>query len=525
MKDYFGLYVDSTSLTNPKLINHINNCNLNCYRMSYGGAGVMSDITDVFNHRSKLAHIQKIALILVLPDEYLSNSNLNNDEMYKNCIGHCYIFYDDNRKLLTIFDVCIHQHVSTSKNPPVINKLRTVESFDERNITYTKNINDDVFFTPDNKDYSDRKKYSGWGSVLIDAVLNTISIKFDSNILIWLGIDTQNNSFEEASNLYIKYGFKNPFLTNVDPSTNFKFPSLCIGLTKINEFELPTKNERQQVFLNILYIFDQYIKSIKTNVSACSLNVYFDEVTVKWLYSLLSKKVRNDGVLYIKDLQCVRRGESKCSIKNSDTSKYFWEVTKTNQSSELVNKITNLLSNKNVYLYENFVKELSSIMTFDVHQPITFIVYPCSDNINKPTVADYVSLIVNSNLCRCVVIKDGVYFISFSKDVCSNDKYINFIKQVDINIMRNVFEKVFSPITHSSPLDYANKVNGLILEDIKVPIFNCTFVDWNQLADKTSLNLYYLSQFKQCYYIKPITRAIIDKIYTVDGVLYPNLVE
>lgn len=525
MKDYFGLYIDSNKLTNPKLVNHINSCNLNCHRMSYGGPGTMSDIKNVFNYIANLPHINKAALIIVIPDQYLNNINLNNDEMYKDCIGHCYVFYDDNRKLLTIFDVCIHQHISTVKNAPVINKLRTIGSFDNDNITYNKVYRDDSFFTTDSTDYSSRKKHSGWGSILIDAVLNTISMKFEENILIWLCVDTENNSFEEAANLYIKYGFKNPFLTNVDPSTNNKYPTICIGLTKTNQLELPSKSEREQVFLNILYIFEQYINIVKGKVDSCYINIYFNEVTVKWLYSLLSKNVRYNGGLYINKLQCQRETGSKCTIKNTDSSKYYWEVSKFNESIDLSEKILNLLENTGSYTYENFAKELKYVMYFHAHQPITFIVYPYSDINSKPNVTDYLNLIINSNLCRCVITKEGIYFISFSKQVSSNDKYINYIKQIDINIIQSVLENVFKSLLNSSPEDYTRSVNNLIPDDIKVPIFNCAFIKWDQLIEKTSLKLHYLSQFKQCYYINPITKAIIDKIYTVNNVLYPNLVE
>jgi len=524
MKDYFGLYIDSTNLSNNKLISHINNCNLNCSRMSYGWPGTSSDIKNVFNYIANLPHIHKAALIIVLPDHYLNDINLNNDQLYKDCIGHCYVFYDNNRKLLTIFDVCIHQHISTSKNPPVINKLRNIDSIDSTNITYTKKDVDNQFFLYDSIDYSNKRKNSGWGSILIDAVLNTISIKFDNDILIWLCVDIENSSFEEASNLYIKYGFKNPFLTNVDPSTNSKFPNICVGLTKMNELDLPSKSEREQVFLNILYTFDQYINKLKNQ--PCFINIFINDITVKWLYNLISKNTIINGYLYVSKLDCKNALNSKCSIQNLNSDTFFWELTKNNiEETNCFDRIKFIMSNLNKYTCDTLVKELKDITTFYDFKSVSFSVYPYINNITRPTLNDFVSIIKNNNLCHCVVTKAGLYFISFSSDFYKDKKYIDFIKNIDMKIIESVIEKIFinylKDITSNE--EYSSRVSSIILEDIKIPLFACTYLSWNNAVQKTGVKINYQSVNNQCY-TKPIVEKIINRIYTVNGVFYPNLI-
>ena len=502
MNDYFGLYIEVNSITNPKLINHINNCNSNCHKMSYGGVGTESNINAIFEYVNNLPYIEKSALILVLPDTYLSNPNLNNDSLYEDCIGHCYIFYDNYRKLLMIFDVCIHQHISTIKKSPLTYKIRRYESIIEHNLTYKQTVPDLPLYSTNNLDYSNKEKFPGWGSILIDSVLNTLSIKFDSDIMLWLCVDLKNNSFEEASNLYIKYGFKNPFLTNVDPMTNSKFPNLCTGLTKYNEIELPNKEDREQVFLNILYIFDQYIKINKNET--CSINIFFNDITVKMLHNLISKKSGNNGGLYLTKLHYVNPSNSKCSIKSIDQTSFYWEISKN----------VNLIGS---YNQEELSKEIH-------HHELSYTVYPYFDVINKPTTSDYLELIQNNILTKCVITKDGVFFISFSDEFYSNSDYVKFIKNVDINIISIAIENIFKPLIINSPENYSNLVSSIILEDIKIPLFKCQFINWDQAIEKTYVRINYLSEFKQCY-INPITKNIIKKIYTVNGTQYPNFVE
>jgi hypothetical protein len=244
------------------------------------------------------------------------------------------------------------------------------------------------------------------------------------------------------------------------------------------------------------------------------------------LHNLISKKSRNSGGLYISKLHCVNPTNSKHTIKSIDRTRFYWEISK-NAETKQINSLFNLISNINSYKQEDFLKEIyniASCISCSELRLLSFTVYPYSDSVNKPTTSDYLELIKNVSLCKCVITKDGIYFISFSDEFYTNSDYIKFIKNVDINIVNIAIENIFSPLINNSPENYSSLVSSMNLDEIKIPLFKCQFINWDQAVEKTAVRINYFSEFKQCY-INPITKNTIKKIYTVNGNLYPNFVE
>ena len=108
--------------------------------------------------------------------------------------------------------------------------------------------------------------------------------KYLINTKLCLLIDLYNNDFKEAANLYIKFGFKNPYLTNVNVF-GYSYNNIYVGLIKENMIEFPTKEEREEVFSEIIYIFNENKKCFETN-DVCSLNTFIEEKLILWLLRL-----------------------------------------------------------------------------------------------------------------------------------------------------------------------------------------------------------------------------------------------
>jgi hypothetical protein len=127
-------------------------------------------------------------LVLKYPDAYDLNLNLNllDDINFLNKIlGHAKFTYYKQKELIGIFNVCLHQYIFLNQSGSYVKQQKI------------------------NK--------PGYGTVLFNCILTSVSfLKFNVK-LVWLGIDVNNVNFEKITWMYISRGFNTPILSNRTP--------------------------------------------------------------------------------------------------------------------------------------------------------------------------------------------------------------------------------------------------------------------------------------------------------------------
>lgn len=160
--------------------------------------------------------------------------NFNNGTIFNHSIGHCYITWDKKINVCGIWDVCLH------------------------------------------------KKYlakTGYGSILFETIINALNLYLPNtdckltnaltgehectSTILWLGINLRNVNFSKVVHLYTKYGFKNPFVSFLDPfgrNWSPELPDGYLSLSRDNNFLLDSDIDIDQNINNVIYVIDQYNK-------------------------------------------------------------------------------------------------------------------------------------------------------------------------------------------------------------------------------------------------------------------------
>lgn len=481
---YFALYIDYSQLKNNKLIEHLNINQDNCARKSYNKdkGGRLDESLKYFNENRK--DLQAF-LILILPLKYLGqNIDFNDSRIFDDCVGHCMIFYNKEKSILGIYDLCIHEHITKTKQAPKTSFLESI-LLSKGNVLkdyYTTFIEKTGFtfgFYNDNISVNDTL-YSGWGSVLMDSLLNSF-IRFPAETILYLTVDIANNDFQKAANLYIKYGFKNPYITNND-AFQLPFNGLLVALSRQNFIDnFPTREERQEVYNNLLYVLDENKKCLEGKDN-CEMTFEFNENLIKTL-------IRLPYVYYNYKPDGTNNYDNYKGILKLDKVDYDYQTREFIWKLEIDN---NLIQNNE-----------GSVISFVSHSYASIL----KDNRNSfPLGEDYAKLVELyvkfGTICYCVVTNEGIFVISFKKSL----KEIT----MDMVLENYTIREITSEVTVQ---DYLNKVNTL-------EIFDCQYVTWEEiLNNKITIN--YPKFNNQCYPSVHIKRLLARLHYTYRE---PNLI-
>ena len=486
---YFALYIDYLQLKNTKLIEHLNKNQDYCAKKSYNeDKGIhLDENLKYFNENRKDL---QVFLILILPLSYMDqNIDFNDSRIFDECIGHCSIFYNKEKAILGIYGVCVHEHITKTKPAPKKSFLESI-LLSKGNVLldyYTTFIEKFVFtfgFYNDNTPENDNL-YSGWGSVLTDTLINSF-IRFPANTILCLTVDIKNNDFEKAANLYIKYGFKNPYITDYDFSQVQYNDTLLVALSRQNFIDnYPTREERQEVYNNLLYVLDENKKCLKGKDN-CELILNFDENIIKTLIRLpyVYYNYNPDGTNNYDNY----KGVLKLDKVEYDLilEGYIWKV-----------EIDNNLIQNNEGGVISFVSHSYASTLRDIRNSL-------------PQGEDYAKLvelyIKFGTICYCVITNDGIFIISFKKT----------LKDITDNMIPYVIDKYsIKEITGEIILeDYVNKVNSL-------EIFDCKYLTWEQtLNNVVSIN--YPKFNGQCYPSIHV-KKLIERLHSIYG--QPNLIK
>ena len=263
-----------------------------------------------------------------------------------------------------------------------------------------------------------RQPGPGWGSIVMECIIDSILSNYPIEAIIWLGVEINNNPyFAKAISVYTKFGFDNPILTNTDPfgkTYSFYF----ISLHRQNKYMFINDIDSVSAFNHVLYTINERVKR-GTNSAPCSMNFYFEKFYAIYLERLCftTLSVKNNvisqkeiaGEFIINKLYCQLNNHQKCPIN--------WVTTGTGTPPDFLWEIS---YNKDTILYKDVGTEHgvtianASYFTFHTHPKNTYVLY--NTTIGYPSGTDYKFVLNNykTTIFHAVISMEGIYIISFT---------------------------------------------------------------------------------------------------------------
>ena len=436
----FPLFIPSykESLT-PSLSNHLKQISIRC-----------NNITQQNNIESLSSSVQK-NLILIFSSK--QNYNMNKDQLYSwleneainNILGHAYILYNkvQNKEISGIYDLCIHTH----------------SHFD-----------------------------LGFSYKFIDVILDSILINISSQTILWIGIDINNQNFQNNINLLASHNFDNPFISNKDPFGN-TYINTFMGLSKNNDYIHPSQINKQIIISKINYTIDQYFNNL-----TCTIKLFFNIIDSKWLKKLvLAASSLNPKTNTVTQKE-VSGAFSLKGPYNPSNQNYIWEIS--------VNKTHTLISNS-----EDKAEIINSKYSFHTHPKELYDTY--NVNIGFPSGDDFLAFlfqVLNYNtIFHSIITLEGVYTLSINKYWTIRINKLKKIIQKGGNKLKkhikNITEIpkiVINNIEEEARL-WPNKINLLEIVKDKPSFFYCYFLSWNDIENKEIISINYPVLNNQCF--------------------------
>lgn len=478
MSRYTSLYITETVIKNynEKLVNLIRGLYRRSSTCSSLALGVnlsgtpTEQIYDPFPQLPRPSSTVVRSLVLVIPEEelqYYMNSTedemiskLNSEQIFNNSLGHCWFVWDKEKNICSLWDICLH--VQTG----------------------------------------------GKGTVFLDAIMGLLSLVLPDDTKLWLGIDLQNRHFNKVASLYAKFGFKDPYISFVDPFGNDYTKSLADGflaLHRTNEYIDYTEINRDGIFASILYMFEQSINNAEHNF--CTIKLKFNVPYSRWLsrLALYSSSLNSNGTITQKEVSGAFKLEDP--IMNSK-GEFIWEIKANKEKG---------LNAKN----ELEVEIVTGRYNFHTHPREAYLNFGV--NIGFPSGQDYYMVlynILNTDLIfHSVVAVEGVYTIWLNEYWCQNlTRLVDLIKTNKDNFsiddqkvtvaeyIRVMFEapKIIPEglTSKQASIDYCYRINGALLLKGEPPVFKCNFLSWDDIARDDGSDIFtvtYPKMSEQCF--------------------------
>ena len=426
------------------------------------------------------------ALVLILPYNLIQKykntlstfvlSSFEKGETFNHSLGHCWITWDKKSDVCSIWDVCLH------KNPP-----------------------------------------GGFGSKLVDAIINTLAVKLRPTTTLWLGIDIRNKEFDKIAYLYSKFGFKDPYIDVTDPHGNI-YANLTYGfvaLSRKNGYLDPAKIDKDKVYSDILYMLTQYVKingidntdselkavkKVKKGVGIlvnknqrdfCSIRMKFNDSFTKWL-----SKLPTVAATFNPDKNTVTQKEIAGAFlldypeRESTTGDFIWDITLDE-------------SKKWIYGTEDTVSLVHAFYNFHSHNEETYhkhnvkIAYPSGEDYN----AFLVGVRKHGTIFHCVITLEGIYFISLAPYWCKNlIELVNDLDAGGTKLEKFIVDNFgLAKIIPTNMTDkqagkhYCDLVNNMPLFIGKLPVFHAQFLSWDEVFAGSVIEVGYPVLFHQCF--------------------------
>ena len=417
-------------------------------------------------------------LVLKYPDafELINNLNLLDDISFLNKIlGHAKLTYYTQEEVIGIFNVCLHHF--------------------------------DIILNPSGP-YAIQEKISkpGYGTVLFNCILTSISFLKIPVKSIWLGIDVNNVNFEKLAWLYTHKGFNDPIVSNISPNGTF----IQLTYNPLTD----NVNDEYDVQLSYYETIDLH-RQLSTNTGKegiFSLTFNFDKSAILNLRLLpfLSFEVSNKTQLPIavgiekfhNQRETTGRLVTYTAVENNQKQIVYKLAVDLNAESQMdytigsASSVANIEGRKvfHTHPFINYVKESVSIAPPSGSDFNAFLSNVVNNTSNKP-IPQFFSVISIEGIYICYITIEGYKLIknkNIPQDISKNYEYpfkereynwSNYKTDptpIDPDFINNNLTKYFTWFEN------VNKKYG--------NFFNIIFKSWNLFDRNTEFTIYYYNR-------------------------------
>ena len=378
----------------------------------------------------------------------------------------------------------------------------------------------------------------GYGSVLFNLTLICIDVKYSQvpNLILWLGIRTENIQFAKVAYIYTSAGFKDPYITNIDP-WNQKLDFDFISLNKFANYYVSDENVTVINYNKTMDLYNQYQKMKKDINETCKLYFTLDKSAILRLRMFPYLGV--EGITNISESDLQRECSGIFKIYNSyidNNGNYVYKLS-----------LETLSENKGIKYIVGGQEEVyieKSAYNFHTHPISLYVKYNVL--IGTPSGADIYNFLKDSIYSGTqftgVISIEGIYIVSltpfFIKNVLQKkDNLLAFVQQPNFEEkIRNIFEFPFSQRFFSWKTDSDLPVNAValkiqeylnwfrnadnLLNSFAVgggQIFKIQIFPWKQLNKNTLIQINYSSIFNNCF-ANSNSAEILKKIHGVTNI-------
>ena len=329
------------------------------------------------------------------------------------------------------------------------------------------------------------KNRKGYGKALFAVIQTYMEISFTSlDPIVWLGIRVDNHGFDKVCNIYTSFGYKDPYISQVDPFGN-KLPFSFLSLQKpLHEF-INTEEETKMTYNHCLFLKDNFIRQ-RTNPShIASTSLYLDK---SCLYKMrLFPYLTVGGILPFNvassPIQNHREYSGSLVIISNN-----YDANKT-----LSNKLSFLTIGKNLPIKYTTGSTESVQMTYDsftyhTHPLAVYAKYNVS--IGTPSGGDVTAFLSgllpfpneetlvthNINQCHFVISIEGIYCLSLHEKFLKShfSRMMKYFRQ-SMNSFYEFVNMVGSTLEY--PFDYRRYDWNEIIIDYNGPNYPETLID------------------------------------------------
>ena len=354
---------------------------------------------------------------------------------------------------------------------------------------HNKNTNQDIISIYDVCMTDKNRK--GYGKALFAVIQTYMEISFSStNPMVWLGIRVDNREFDKVCNIYTSFGYKDPYISQIDPFGN-KLPFSFLSLQKpLIEF-VNVEEETKMTYNHSLFLKDNFMRQYTNPSHIASTSLYLDK---SCLYKMrLFPYLTTGGILPFNDasspIQNHREYSGSLVIINNE---YV--------NKSLSNKLSFLTVGNNLPIKYTTGTTESVQMTYDsftyhTHPIAVYAKYNVSIGTpSGPDVGSFFSGLLpfsneetlvthNINQCHFVISIEGIYCLSLHENFLKShfSRMMKYFKQ-DINSFVEFTNLLSSTLEY--PFDYREYDWNEIIIDYNGP-------DYPQNLIEQHLNAYF----------------------------------
>ena len=388
---------------------------------------------------------------------------LKSQKILDQILGHVIVQDNKDKKILGIFDVCLHHFEKT-----------------------------------------------GYGTVLFTVALYCIDFHYyRQEYTIWLGVRLDNSQFEKVTYMYISSGFERPMITNKD-LVGITYPFDFLLLTKPVKKFISDERKTDVVFNRAIDMYRNYQRIQQEKQSACSFAFEFDKSAIMKLRLFPYLGLEGYKGIHHKHLQKEFAGKFKIvnSRKTDSTS------SSATSKSKIVYKLSleTLSENEHIKFItgnEEDVIYANDIYTFHTHPVGLYVKYKVM--IATPSGQDFISFMgFKESRFHLVCAVEGIYIISLAKEALNKSLVL---ANITMDMVQNKYEYPFT----SRSFDWTSALEfdeGVVKDHIRKylewfdqindhpnfgKLFDLRFVFWRDLKKDTVMEIFYKTTNKTCY--------------------------